>query len=299
MVVCQLLHLRQIPGGVFSEWYHLTEHTDSMCNDNVLINTDFTHPVNQHGQMEYATLGNRRVYTIDMWSFANGHNDNGTTITVGSNGITITNDGNVFVWEQMLEPVRLKLGETYTLSVELHDGTIKTLSCVVEKFMDSPEIVLAENCFADMYNYQAGDGLFSVRILGTMNGSITIKSIKLELGTVSTLKNEVVNYAEQIWRCQRYFYKLEWSRIPMRRHTDGKFYGSVSVGIRMRLAPSVKVIKFGIMDVNGTDIQIEDISVERISGNDIDIVAAVNNTSIPARCIAMLLDAELYFSAEL
>lgn len=229
----------------------------------------------------------------------------GPTVKIEDGCIVISGEGSV-VQKTEFYVIKSLLGKTVTLSIMTDDYMIHTVTFDMPKTIGtntfaSPGIyfdgVIAQIVlFWDQQSYQ------TCRFTLGPNAIIRLKKIKLERGTVSTLKNEIVNYAEQIWRCQRYFYKIEWSRIPMRRHADGKFYGSVSVGIRMRLAPSVKAIKFGIMDVDGADmpdIPVEDISVERISGNDIDIVATVNNTSITARCLAMLLDAELHFSAEL
>lgn len=59
MAACQRLYLRQMPGA--SD--RLTEYMKSMCNPNLLINADFTNPVNQRGKSNYNSYG----YTIDMW----------------------------------------------------------------------------------------------------------------------------------------------------------------------------------------------------------------------------------------
>ena len=52
-------------GGVLlSDWKCLEQDIEGICNPNLLINTDFTHPVNQRGQNNYETQWS---YGIDMW----------------------------------------------------------------------------------------------------------------------------------------------------------------------------------------------------------------------------------------
>ena len=76
-----------------------------------------------------------------------------------------------------------------------------------------------------------------------MNGSISIKSIKLEQGTVSTLANEVVDYAAELRKCQRYFCKF--TNIPY-YWAAGTFYAPAYSLPEMRIIPTVKISRQGV-----------------------------------------------------
>lgn len=281
------------PGGGISEWYHLTEHTDSMCNDNILINTDFTHPVNQHGQSEYTGYG----YTIDMWQ------SEGPTVKIEDGCIAISGEGSV-VQKTELYLIKSLLGKTVTLSIMTDDYMIHTVTFDMPKTIGtntfaSPGIyfdgVTAQIVlFWDQQVYQ------TCRFTLGPDATIRLKKIKLELGTVSTLKNEVVNYAEQLRKCQRYYLRILPTRVTTAFAYDTTTACSIFDIEEMRISPSLAGYDgIVILTKNGwktcTEVKVFGVSKQRIA---IDFITS-DLTPGESMIIGIIENGYIEFSAEL
>lgn len=169
-------------------------------NLNLLDNWDFSDPVNQRGKSTYTGTG---IYAIDRWKLV----DKTGTLTVKSGGIGISfNSSEGFTSiGQYFENLEDLIGKTATASVLLSDGTIKS---VTFKNLQSNSDVSGADFDVGYLNLIMPYKCF--RIMITKNSSVTIKAVKLELGEVSTLKNDIlgVNYSEELIKCKQYLWRI-------------------------------------------------------------------------------------------
>ena len=208
---------------------------------NLLDNWDFTNPVNQRGKSTYTGTG---IYAIDRWKLV----DKTGTLTVKSGGIGISfNSSEGFTSiGQYFENLEDLIGKTATASVLLSDGTIKS---VTFKNLQSNSDVSGAGFDVGYLNLYMPSNCF--RIMITKNSSVTIKAVKLELGKVSTLKNDVlgVNYAKELLKCQRYYYDsrtenvISDGRTRMRvfNEDDSFVTGNVFFPVPMRTKPVITI----------------------------------------------------------
>lgn len=181
----------------------------SISNPNLLDNPWFT--INQRGQSSYTASHGQ--YTFDRWRATNACNissniDNGVSITpinkYGRIGQIIEN-GDRFNGITMTLSILYKTNDpNYTLQFEYKDGgyTFGTRSIPVSNeyriFSTTASSLLIEKLI--------------ISISGTStipSSSIDIKAVKLEVGQVSTLANDVApNYTTELLKCQRYYYEL-------------------------------------------------------------------------------------------
>jgi hypothetical protein len=170
-------------------------------NRNLLHNWDFKQPVNLLGASSYTTSGTS-IATISRWRINTG------TLTVNSGYVTTTT-GSIFF--QMMPEAWVKrfLGKTLTLTLEKSDGTI--LSGTITLPLANPEV------FTEYYAINSGGIAFSTtlgvsgspthfqffRLTNTTGADLSIKRVKLEVGSASTLVNDPpADYFEQISLCQ-------------------------------------------------------------------------------------------------
>lgn len=188
---------------------------------NLLDNWYFGRPVNQRGKTSYTATG----YTVDRWAASSGS----VTVAVGTDSIEVSVSSGT--WQninQAIEfPSRLN-GQTVTLSVWIESGhnvvlSLKnaTTNAKYEKTIASPSGVISLTFdIAEDFAQDSDTVRFYVFITqGTSeDASATLKAVKLELGDTQTLAhqdadggwvlNEIPNYAEQLARCQRFYYRF-------------------------------------------------------------------------------------------
>ena len=152
--------------------------------------------INQRGNTSGQTTHN--AYSIDRWKMSYGSAPG--TWSIAADGITITAaSGTYALFQQPLANPSALLGKTVTCSIWFADGTIA--SGTVEN------ITWTENPVVFTYRYARiqllNEGVFRVTVLS--GGSETIRAVKLELGSVSTLANDTPpNYAEELAKCKYY-----------------------------------------------------------------------------------------------
>lgn len=174
-----------------------------LSNRNLLDNGWFT--VNQRGATSYSN-----GYTVDRWYTRRSD----TVVTVTNDGLKFTStyvgDGN-----QIMQKYERKFDRdtTVTLSIcakgkysaslygfpaydyESNDFEIKSKTFVI------PKGTYTDNYYSVIVGMSTNAGI---------TDSATIRAVKLELGSISTLANDVVpNYAEELLKCQRYFVRLK------------------------------------------------------------------------------------------
>lgn len=215
-------------------------------NRNLLDNPWFT--VNQRGQSSY--VSNNNTYTVDRWDNIYPRDltvdvtDDGVTLTSGST----TGASSPVSFTQRIEGEVFKklIGKTITLSVMLSDGTIKSATATVPlSILTSPDDIIFENLNGNwkMSVYGRVTGLGSnVQInCYAPNSSLSVRAMKLEVGSVSTLALDTApNYAEELLKCQRYYVPiatgLNYAGI-FNSTTQVKF--NVPVPVKMRTTPTV------------------------------------------------------------
>lgn len=169
-------------------------------NDNLLDNAYFVgggsqlgdghFPINQRGQTSYSGS----TYGIDRWrTWASS-----TTVSLTASGLTFAtgtySDGLFQYFPQ--GKIESLYGLTVTASLLLTDGTLYTATGVA-----AAECWIATEINGGYFGYTNG----FLRINLDANKSITIKAVKLEVGTVSTLVNDVPpDFGEELRKCQRY-----------------------------------------------------------------------------------------------
>lgn len=191
----------------------LTNSLANISHENLLDNPWFT--VNQRGQSSYSLSAN--AYTVDRWKSLLTVGTMG--IGVNSNGVQITETSNVDdgIFYQLISNQSLLGGKTVTISIDdgtnIYHATGVTLSakpvnweyiCAVETTNGVKLELVQSPTFVTDYDFY-----FGIRVPkdGT---AYTIKAVKLELGSVSTLAMDTApNYQQELAKCQRYFYRYK------------------------------------------------------------------------------------------
>lgn len=192
-----------------------------VAGNNLLDNWYFGNPVNQRGKTSYTATG----YTIDRWAASSGS----VTVAVGADSLEVSVSSGT--WQninQAIEfPSRLN-GQTVTMSafMEMDHHIVLSIKNVTtnvkyEKTIEHPSgVVSLTHDIADDFAQDGDTVRFYVFITqGTSEAaSATLKAVKLELGDTQTLAhqdasggwvlNEIPNYAEQLARCQRFYYRF-------------------------------------------------------------------------------------------
>lgn len=172
-----------------------------ISNPNLLDNSWFT--VNQRGQSSYSVDG---AYFVDRFKSLGA-----PTIAI-NNGITITANANGNGFQQRFESdfIDNLLGKTVTLSIMLSDGTIKSKtqelpSSKPSSLTEYATILIQTGATIALFIGGSGNQFLQFYIANS-GTSISIRAVKLELGSVSTLAMDAApNYATELAKCQRYF----------------------------------------------------------------------------------------------
>ena len=157
---------------------------------NLLINPFFT--VNQR---DITNNWSPYAYGVDRWKGWS------VTPTVSNGRLNMPAQCLIF---QIVENLSALNGKTLTMSVKGDFGIKKTT------FTFNSETTTIETIGDLVIGYNSSIG-FEVWNNGSNN--IVIEAVKLELGSVSTLANDIApNYAEELAKCQRYFVRLNQSQ---------------------------------------------------------------------------------------
>ncbi len=177
------LAIGNLKGIIASDGSH--NFSTAGSNRNLLDNPWFT--VNQRAAATVSSVG----YHLDRWYSYNNY-------TVTANGITTTSAGN---FDQTLESA-LKTalnGQTVTMSAKLADGTVYSATGTYYSAYGSTYSI---GSGGGITFYITGDG----KARYTFGNNLSIRAVKLELGSVSTLANDTPpNYAEELRKCKYYY----------------------------------------------------------------------------------------------
>ena len=188
----------------------ITPVVQSISNPNLLDNPWFT--VNQRGLTQYS---GSNAYSLDRWRRSSSR----SIIDLTSNGITISSSDTASTYSYVHQRVEDDLynslhNKTITVSILYSDGHIEFNSGQVDTSVTSTtsfaQTVPYQNTwisFGHNANEAFGNSLFI--ITDYPSKSTNIRAVKLELGSVSTLANNVApNYQQELAKCQRYFQRL-------------------------------------------------------------------------------------------
>ena len=218
------------------------------------------------------------AYCIDRWTWNSGADAN--NMSLGANGITFTRSASrIWFAQKMANPSAL-VGKKITGSVMLSDGTIKSGSVVYASVGSTP--TLYEDSAVQIYISSVG--AFSLTIKTTQ----TIRAVKLELGSVSTLANDVSpDYGTELLKCMRYFIRIKGDPIGSGYVTAGlnQAYIHIPTPVPMRTAPTASIN--GSMYIRGTGAtwNVSSVTVPSTSlqpTNGVSVIAAVSATQVMA-----------------
>lgn len=216
----------------------IAEHYRQFCNQNLLDNWYFANSVNQKGQMEYTGSG----YTIDRWR------SYGAKVSINDGYISLSTEGNpTFCQKSELD----LYDKTLTFSVLLANGSLCTGTGILASGTAWKNTTLYEDSSIKLW-LQNSDPLFNTAIDIKGNTPVDMVAAKLELGSFQTLAhkegskwvlNEIPDYATELAKCQRYFYKTQGA-FEYRGIAINQWYmnnGTIELPVSMRIKPTCKV----------------------------------------------------------
>ena len=216
----------------------IAEHYRQFCNRNLLDNWYFANPVNQKGQIEFTGSG----YTIDRWR------SYGAKVSINDGYISLSTEGNpTFCQKSELD----LYDKTLTFSVLLANGSLCTGTGILASGTAWKNTTLYEDSSIKLW-LQNSDPLFNTAIDIKGNTPVDMVAAKLEFGSSQTLAhkegskwvlNEIPDYATELAKCQRYFYKTQGA-FEYRGIAINQWYmnnGTIELPVSMRIKPTCKV----------------------------------------------------------
>ena len=204
----------------------ITQLNESLSHKNILDNPWFT--INQRGKSSYS---GSMIYTLDRWILASG------SANISANGVTVNGTPDFF---QKHELGTFEVGKTYTFSA-IVDNVLRTWTFEWKE---------AQQFSGDLWGWQFsvlnnwyGFNFISINIPN--KNEHTIKAIKLELGTVSTLHLDPPPKTQQeLAKCQRYFVRFNYAQyaaIGITSSDANYIMFPLSLATPMRTVPTVTI----------------------------------------------------------
>lgn len=179
-------------------------------NENLLDNPWFT--VNQKGftSGSIATIG-ESVPFIDRWK-GYWQTGNTSTVSLSNNQLTFTIPSGVGCGiQQGSEILTAYTSGTATVSIMFADDTILSKTIALTGTGYSNYQIGTYNDLLLEYRHYTSQNIFEFVFSNSTDSqkAVTIKAVKFELGSESTLALDTApNYASELLKCQRYFYPL-------------------------------------------------------------------------------------------
>lgn len=271
-------------------------------------------PINQRRKTNYTTAGN----AIDRWRLTN---PNGT-FTLTENGCTLAGtSGNVWIQEYLENPGRF-YGEKVTISLLTDEQLIATTGeLTTEGVSQNTGFSLGGSNGLSFGFYKTSDGSAFFQIGVSSGNSNTLIAAKLEFGPTQTLAYqdeegnwqlfETPDYAEELAKCQRYFFPvMERNKISgttVMAKSTGQRGASIFIPLpcNMRAVPTASVSGTALCELNNGNTQypITDISTARMSSNVVKLNITCSGGGLTAEKDYPLTnpntDSYLFLSAEL
>ena len=229
-----------------SETYQMTnvgDHIDGtdvyQSNRNLLDNAYFVgggsqlgdgvFPINQRGQTSYAG-----GYGIDRWRCWQA-----STVTLTAAGLTFATGANSDGLFQYFPKGKVEslYGETVTASLLLTDGTLYTATGTA-----SADCWIATSFSGGYFGYICNGTEANFRISLNANQSKSIKAVKLELGSVSTLANDIPpDFGAELAKCQRRLFRVSPMGTSQRGYAG---FGSANSNKNILMNPLVNFLAY-------------------------------------------------------
>lgn len=228
--------------------------------------------VNQRQVTSGTTPDNK--YFIDRWmTLYSGAGGASGTYSIGSGGISFTPyTGALNGAGQKLSNPNAVRGKTCTASILLSDGTIKSASAIVP--------TSGAVTFNMGNNYNAS--ITTADLFRVFVPASTIRAVKLELGSVSTLANDVPpDYETELLKCMRYFvrFNLRGNSVIGYGYANSAtgVYGEIILPVPMRALPTITTTTALIARCQGTSANITSISCDAPRANHLRLSLGTSN----------------------
>ena len=166
-----------------------------------------------------------QAYCIDRWIYSTGSGSN--AISLGANGITFTPVSGQYMWmTQRRQNANALLGKKVTGSILLSDGTIYSGAVTVTTGNDYMY-------FNDTVGFRFYLDTSNNVVLRVGGSAKTIRAVKLELGSYSTLENDVPpDYETEKRKCMAYFQRISLA---------SSFTSVIGFGVMQNAATNVRI----------------------------------------------------------
>lgn len=288
--------------------------TSQLTGRNLLDNWYFADPINQRGQTSYTGA----VYGVDRWRSLTGN-----TISIEMSGLRITGSNDTsfsnMIQQNFPEELLNALdGKTVTASILVSENTGGGAVAARLGSIPGSAVTTGLSTYTVTFN-KSSHSYFSIRCATPNTANFVVQAVKLELGTQQTLARKAVdgtwtlidpppNKAEELAKCQRYFYRKKGAGTYSNygngyiNSANGAF---IFVNVpEMRVAPTVAASGKFILSIPGTAISVTSISPGGASTNGFNMISASATNSLTSNTPVMLQannDASTYidFSADL
>lgn len=282
----------------------ITKRLSGQSNRNFVDNAWFT--INQRGQSSYSANG----YTVDRFRIWG----NGLTLSPTTNGITVSvssSESDRRFVSHYIDPSYIPLlsGKTVTVSLLIADGTLISKTGVIGEGILISTSTTDEDHTVMVRCIMSG-GVFFVDFGVIPGATVTIRAVKLELGSVSTLAYDVApDYAEELLKCQRYYRQYSLIReagiVYIDPTTNYPHVTKELQNVHMRTTPTATLLTNtgGFIDSAGHAYNpITSVSVTEVTANgflvDMSTNQATTNTT-PADVVSYIYDVVIALDANL
>lgn len=260
----------------------LTPIAQAVSNRNLLDNPWFT--VNQRG---FASDSNPSAGThlVDRWAVR--YNPSTGSVAVNDGIVTLTSADKILIVGERFEKSVGFSGKMLTASIMLSDGTILSGTGIFPNENGADVNVINTSDLTVYYQYSSASGGYPfLGITCKANKTLSIKAVKLELGSVSTLAMDIApNYATELLKCQRYFVRF--------KPTSGYAWIGMGIGEGGTLL-QVLIDLPTVMRVNPT-ISYADIGVW--SSNENGMLSSIANASVTGNKLHANITSDASFTA--
>ena len=210
-------------------------------NNNLLINSDFTNPVNQRGNDALSVLPSVGAYTIDRWKASN------ISLTLNNGYITAKSyDGSKLKLLQIIEFPTLYSGKTLTASLKYRvrgfdNSTDAQLQIEADGVVNSTANIVCDETWhvaktTSKLGTVSSELRYNLTVIG--KGEIDIEWAKLELGEEATPYVARL-YTEEWLLCRRYYKKVYLGDANLWQIQTNYLAYCMSLGDEMRVVPTI------------------------------------------------------------
>lgn len=264
---------------------------------NLLDNPWFT--VNQRGWVS----GDAAVqtYTLDRWKI--GSSPMNVTVNADHSVTLVNNSGTDAFFEQVLASVPAG-HKTLSVNAVVETGTVEAMFQENGGVWESPISFEVTSGISHGSGVLSSDKQMRVFLIVHDGASVTIKAIKLENGTVSTLANDTApNYQQELAKCQRYFLRSEniWLLIGSEIQNGKYEVAPFQFPTTMRTNPSISFKKdasnnIGVIDGYRFVTDISEIALSAFANTNRFAVEAKPDTNQAGKVLKLY---DVSFSADL